>query len=93
MNLEAALKEIERLNRIIAEKDREIERLREQKKAGRKKNNAQWQESYNRFVELYENGMSMVEIIDSSECSRRTLYRYKDYYEDLKKGKDEGTRD
>ena len=93
MNLEAALKEIERLNRIIAEKDREIERLREQKKAGRKKNNAQWQESYNRFVELYENGMSMVEIIDSSECSRRTLYRYKAYYEALKKGKDEGTRD
>lgn len=93
MNLEEALKEIERLNRIIIEKDREIKKLRSQKNAGRKKNNAQWQESYNAFVELYENGMSMVEIVDKSECSRRTLYRYKAYYEALRKGENESTRD
>ena len=36
MNLEEALKEIERLNRIIIEKDREIKKLRSQKNAGRK---------------------------------------------------------
>lgn len=93
MKLEEALKEIERLNRVIIEKDREIKRLRSQKNAGRKKNNAQWQESYNAFVELYENGMSMVEIVDKSECSRRTLYRYKAYYEALRKGENESTRD
>ena len=93
MKLEEALKEIERLNRVIIEKDREIKRLRSQKNAGRKKNNAQWQESYNAFVELYENGMSRVEIVDKSECSRRTLYRYKAYYEALRKGENESTRD
>lgn len=92
MNLEEALKEIERLKRVIKEKDNEIEKLRAKKNAGRKKNNAQWQESYNAFVELYEKGMTMIEIIDKSECSRRTLYRYKAYYEALREGKDESTR-
>ena len=81
MNLEEAIKEIERLEKVILEKDREIEKLRQKKNAGRKKNNVQWQESYRAFVELYESGMTMIEIIDKSECSRRTLYRYKAYYE------------
>lgn len=85
MNLEEALKEIERLNQIIKDKDEELEVLRNQKKAGRKKNNAQWQESYNAFVNLYEQGMTMVEIIDRLECSRRTCYRYKSYYDSLRK--------
>lgn len=85
MNLEEALREIERLKQIIDEKDKEIETLQKKKNAGRKKNNAQWQESYNAFVELYEQGLSMVEIIDKSECSRRTCYRYKSYYDNLKK--------
>lgn len=89
MNLEEALKEIERLNQIISEKDKEIEDLRKKKNAGRKKNNAQWQESYNDFVKLYEQGLSMVEIIDKSECSRRTCYRYKTYYDNLMKAKEE----
>lgn len=89
MNLEEALKEIERLNQIISEKDREIGELRKKKNAGRKKNNAQWQESYNDFVKLYEQGLSMVEIIDKSECSRRTCYRYKAYYDKLMKEKEE----
>ena len=83
MNLEEALKEIERLNQIIVEKDKEIEVLRKKKNAGRKPNNAQWQASYNAFVELYEQGIPMVEIVERSECSRRTCYRYKSYYDNL----------
>lgn len=93
MNLEEALKEIERLNKVIIEKDREIEELCKKKNAGRKKNNEQWQESYNAFAELYEQGVSMLEIVNKMECSRRTCYRYKAYYEALKKGKDESARD
>lgn len=85
MNLEEALNEIERLNQIIAEKDKEIEGLRKKKNAGRKKNNEQWQTSYNAFVELYEQGIPMVEIVERSECSRRTCYRYKEYYDNLNK--------
>ena len=87
MNLEEALKEIERLNQIIKEKDEELEVLRKKKNAGRKPNNAQWQASYNAFVELYEQGLPMVEIVERSECSRRTCYRYKSYYDNLMKMK------
>ena len=89
MNLEDALREIERLNRIIEEKDAEIEVLRKKKNAGRKKNNAQWKESYDAFVALYEQGLTMVEIVEKSECSRRTCYRYKSYYDSLVKKKEE----
>lgn len=85
MNLEEALKEIERLNQIISQQNIEIEMLRKKKNAGRKKNDAKWQESYNTFVGLYEQGMSMVEIIEKTECSRRTCYRYKQYYDSLNK--------
>ena len=84
MTLEDALKEIEYLNKLIEQKDNEIEELRKRKNAGRKKNNAQWQESYNSFVKLYEQGLSMMEIINSSEISRRTCYRYKAYYDSIK---------
>ena len=83
MTLEEALKEIERLKQIIDEKDKEIETLQKKKNAGRKKNNAQWQASYNAFVDLYEQGLPMVEIINRSECSRRTCYRYKEYYDKM----------
>ena len=89
MNLEEALREIERLKQIIDEKDKEIEALQKKKNAGRKKNNAQWQESYEAFVELYEQGLSMIEIIEQSECSRRTCYRYKSYYDNIMKMKEE----
>ena len=85
MTLQDALREIERLQEVIRQKDIEIEELKKKKNAGRKKNNTQWQESYNAFVELYEQGLSMVEIIDKSECSRRTCYRYKSYYDNLNK--------
>ena len=39
MNLEEALREIERLKQIIDEKDKEIEALQKKKNAGRKKKN------------------------------------------------------
>lgn len=89
MNLEEALKEIERLNEILKEKEEEIEALRKKKNAGRKPKNEKWQASYNAFVELYEQGLPMVEIVKRSEASRRTCYRYKTYYENLMKMKKE----
>lgn len=84
MTLDEALLEIERLNKIIELKDLEIESLRKKKNAGRKKNNDQWRKSYNAFVELYEKGLPMIEIVKLSECSRRTCYRYKEYYDKLR---------
>ena len=85
MTLEEALLEIERLNKVIEYKNEEIEALKKKKNAGRKKNNEQWQKSYNAFVVLYEQGLPMAEIVNQSECSRRTGYRYKEYYDKLKK--------
>ncbi len=85
MTLEEALKEIERLNLIIEDQEKEIEKLRLKKNAGRKPNNEKWQKSYNAFVTLYEQGFSMAEIVEQSSCSRRTCYRYKTYYDNMKK--------
>ena len=32
----------------------------------------------------YEKGMSIMEIVSNSEISRRTAYRYKAYYDEMK---------
>lgn len=85
MTLDEALKEIERLNYIIEDQQTEIEKLRQQKTAGRKPKNEKWQASYHAFAALYEQGLSMAEIVEQSDCSRRTCYRYKAYYDNLKK--------
>ena len=41
--------------------------------------------SYNDFVALYEDGLTIMEIVDQGAISRRTAYRYKAYYDGLKK--------
>lgn len=43
--------------------------------------------SYNNFVVKYEKGMSIMEIVSNSEISRRTAYRYKAYYDEMKNAK------
>ena len=35
----------------------------------------------------YEKGMSIMEIVSNSEISRRTAYRYKAYYDEMKNAK------
>ena len=41
--------------------------------------------SYNDFAVKYEGGMTIMEIVDQGEISRRTAYRYKAYYDAMKK--------
>ena len=53
---------------------------------GRKKHNDAWMQSYNDFAAKYDGGMSIVEIVAEGEISRRTAYRYKAYYDELKNG-------
>ena len=79
------------LNRIN-ELEYECEKLRSRIKeleglqpAGRKPHNEKWQSDYAIFVEHYENGESIPTIIDSTPFSRRTIYRYKKYYDELRK--------
>ena len=84
--LEEALKyiaELERENKALRE---EIEQYRSRNCAGRKKHDDTWQASYNDFVVKYEGGMSIMEIVNLGEISRRTAYRYKAYYDLLAKG-------
>lgn len=84
--LDEALKRIEELEKQIEEQNEEIERLKARGCAGRKKHDETWTKSYNDFVVKLESGMPMVEIINSSDISRRTAYRYKAYYKEINKG-------
>lgn len=82
--LEEALNYISQLeseNKALRE---EVERYRAMGRAGRKKHDATWTASYNDFVVKYERGMSIMEIVSASEISRRTAYRYKAYYDEMK---------
>jgi ACT domain-containing protein len=44
--------------------------------------------AYNDFVVKYEGGMAIMEIVAEGDISRRTAYRYKAYYDELKKMQD-----
>ena len=46
---------------------------------------AKWMAIYNDFVVGYESGMTMVEIAKRNNVSERTIYRYKAYYDKMKK--------
>ena len=84
------IKSLEEALKYIAELEAENQALREEldhyssrNRAGRKKHDETWQASYNDFVVKYESGMSIMEIVNQGEISRRTAYRYKAYYDAL----------
>ena len=81
--LEEALKyisELEAENKALRE---ELECFRSRKPSGRKKHDDSWMASYNDFAVKYKGGMSIMEIVNQGEISRRTAYRYKAYYDAL----------
>ncbi len=75
----------ERLRILHASLCRELEHYKNRKVSGRKKYDEAWMTSYNDFVVKYESGMSIMEIVNEGEISRRTAYRYKAYYDATKK--------
>ena len=85
VTLEEALKRIEELEKENAELREELEYHRNRKLSGRQKHNAKWMAIYNDFVVGYESGMTMVEIAKQNNVSERTIYRYKAYYDKMKK--------
>ena len=91
ISLEAALKKIETLEKENAELKRELEYFKKRKTSGRQKHNAKWMAIYNDFVVCYEQGMTLIEIAQRNGVSERSIYRYKAYYEELKKKEDIGT--
>ena len=85
VTLEAALKRIEKLEKENADLREDLEYYRNRKLSGRQKHNAKWMAIYNDFVAGYEDGMTMVEIAKRNNVSERTIYRYKAYYDNMKK--------
>jgi len=85
MTLEDALRKIEELEKENAKLCEELKYYKNRKLSGRQKHNAKWMAIYNDFVEGYENGMTMVEIAKRNNVSERTIYRYKAYYDKMKK--------
>ena len=74
--------ELEAENKALRE---ELEYYKSRKPSGRKKHDETWMASYNDFAVKYEGGMSIMEIVNQGEISRRTAYRYKAYYDELNK--------
>ena len=85
ITLEEAFKRIEELENENAELREELEYYKNRKLSGRQKHNAKWMAIYNDFVDCYENGMTMIEIARRNNVSERTIYRYKAYYDKMRK--------
>ena len=83
MNLEEALKRVVELEKEVEMLKHEIEELKNKPQAGRRKHNDNWTASYNDFIYEYENGHSVVEIVKTGKVSRRTAYRYLEYYKSI----------
>lgn len=82
-SLDKANRKIEELEKEIASLKSELEYYKNRKISGRQKHNDKWMATYHDFVEFYESGMTLVEIADKTNVSRRTVYRYKEYYDTL----------
>jgi len=80
------IKELEEENKQLLS---ELEYYRNRNYGGRKKHNEAWMAAYNDFVIKYEGGMTIMEIVAEGDVSRRTAYRYKAYYDELKKKQEE----
>ena len=76
------IKDLEEENKQLT---KELEYYRNRNYGGRKKHNKAWMTAYNEFAIKYESGMTIMEIVAKGGISRRTAYRYKAYYEELKK--------
>ncbi len=85
ITLEKALKRIEELENENAKLREELEYYKNRKLSGRQKHNAKWMAIYNNFVAGYESGMTMIEIARRNNVSERTIYRYKAYYDKMRK--------
>jgi hypothetical protein len=83
--LEEALERIKELEEENKQLLLDLEYYRNRNYGGRKKHNKAWMDTYNDFAVKYEGGMAIMEIVAEGKISRRTAYRYKAYYDELKK--------
>ena len=78
--LDEALKRIKELEHEVTKLKTENEKLRNRNFGGRKKHDEAWMAAYNDFIVKYESGRALMEIVADGEISRRTAYRYLEYY-------------
>ncbi len=89
ITLKEAIERIQQLEKENADLREELEYFKKRKASGRQKHNAKWMTLYNDFVICYEKGMSLIDIAERNNISKRTVYRYKEYYDSsTKQGKD-----
>ncbi len=84
-NLKDALSRIAELEEENAKLKQELEDYKSRKYAGRQKHDAKWMESYNDFAIKFAGGMTIMEIVAEGDISRRTAYRYKAYFDEIRK--------
>ena len=87
MTIEDAVKRIEELEKENADLKEELAYYKKRKASGRQKHNAKWMAIYNDFVVCHENGMAFIEIAKRNGISKRSVYRYKEYYDEINKKK------
>jgi hypothetical protein len=80
---EEAMQKISELEEENARLKAELEEYKGRKFAGRQKHDDKWLASYRDFEIKYDNGMTIMEIVEEGNISRRTAYRYKTYYNEL----------
>lgn len=85
--LEAAKQRIIELERENADLREQLDYFKTRKSSGRQKHNAKWTAIYNDFVVCYEQGMSIVEIAQRNGLSERSIYRYKEHYDEMQRKK------
>ncbi len=83
MTIAEAKKRIEELEKDNAELRAELAKYDGKKPAGRRVHDEKWTANYDLWVSLYESGNTILEITDKTGFSRRTCYRYKEYYDKL----------
>lgn len=81
---EDAISRINELEKEVKELKLENEKLRNRNFGGRKKHDETWMASYKDFIAQYEKGKTVMEIVSQGEISRRTAYRYLEYYKKSK---------
>ena len=85
MTLEQALERIKILEEENRQLKEELKKYENRNRGGRHPHDEKWQQNYKKFADYYMQGMSVAEIINQGEISRRTAYRYKAYYDQLQK--------
>ncbi len=80
MTIKEAEKIIEELKKENAMLKAELAKYDGKKPAGRRTHDEKWVANYDMWLSLHKKGHSVVEITEMTGFSRRTCYRYLEYY-------------